>query len=117
MPVTSVLQEFDVRVACIVKSAARDSDKLLPVLMEDGLVAKSPPPTTVKVHENVVSDAMAARVMVNAAMASESWCQGEALPDMSFCPKKKTGDRPHFRKHDFWKRFSIACRRLTECAP
>ena len=84
VPANSVSEEVGVRVACIVKSAARDPDKLLPVLMEDSLVAKKKirSATAVKVHENVVSDAEAARVRVNTAMANQSWSRREAVLDM-----------------------------------
>ena len=82
VPVQSVTEELQIRLAAVVKTRARDQDLLPALFMEDSLVARNRVPELGKVQPELLAEAKVARATANQMLGSENWLHGEAVQSL-----------------------------------
>lgn len=80
--VQSITEELNIRLACLIKSRARELNILEPIFMEDALVARGRPLPTEKVCAGLIAESKLARATANQMLATETWSQGEAVKEL-----------------------------------
>ena len=88
VPVQSVTEDLQIRIAAIVKTKARDQDLLPALFMEDVLVARNRVIEGGQVSAELLAESKVARATANQMLGSENWLHGEAV--QSLLDKKGT---------------------------